>query len=144
MGYPLLLSPGLSHVTFAMRFLCDAMLGKLARWLRILGYDCELAPDGASDNEVIRLAEGRILLTRDKALAKVPRSVLFADEDLESQLRVLFRKFRLRKRLTPTRCPLCNSPLAETGDGWRCQKCNQRYWRGSHWEKINAFLAKAA
>ena len=127
-----------------MKFLCDAMLGKLARWLRILGYDCELAPDGASDNEVICLAEGRILLTRDRHLADVPRSVCFAAEDLESQLRALSRKFPLRKRLTPTRCPLCNGALAAEGERWRCQKCNQHYWRGSHWDRINAFLEKAS
>ena len=55
-----------------MKFLCDAMLGRLARWLRITGYDTELATTEA-DTDLVERAdrEGRILLTRDKSVSGV-------------------------------------------------------------------------
>ncbi len=123
-----------------MRFFCDAMLGKLARWLRIFGYDCGLAPERAADSEVLSLAEGRILLTRDKELARLPNALYVPGNTIKSQLSLLYRRYHIRLAITPTRCPLCNGKLvkAETpnGPGWKCTSCGKEYWQGSHWKRI--------
>ncbi len=119
------------------------MLGKLARWLRFFGYDCELAPEKSSDEDVIKLAEGRILLTRDKGLADLPDSLYVPFDDLEGQLRLVHENYTIKMEMSPNHCSLCNGKLVEaetiSGRGWKCTKCGQEYWRGSHWEKINAF-----
>ncbi|RME40127.1 MAG: hypothetical protein D6793_00070, partial [Thermoflexia bacterium] len=73
-----------------MRFLADGMLGRLARWLRLLGYDTAYE-NHADDLELARRAraEGRILLTRDRALAarKGLRALLIESEDVQEQVR---------------------------------------------------------
>ena len=123
-----------------MRFFCDAMLGKLARRLRIFGYDCGLAPNGAPDSEVVRLAEGRILLTRDRELAKLPNSLYVPGTTIRSQLSLLYEKYGIRLTVEPSRCPLCNGKLVEAktanGPGWKCTTCGHEYWKGSHWDDI--------
>jgi hypothetical protein len=141
-------------------FIVDAMLGSLARWLRILGFDARYADNVASDDEIIRLAEeeGRVVVTRDRRLAGATTSILVAmEDDLDGQLaRVLSA---IGERPTDaglfTRCSLCNGPLADAtpaevtgrvpagvlaeGRAFKkCSSCGQVYWKGSHWEQILA------
>ena len=115
------IGPPLSTTT--PRFMADAMLGRLARWLRTLGYDTAY-DDAIADAELVRtaLAESRHILTRDRSIPEEWRVggclVLEADRPLE-QLREVIRAFGLERpsRLF-TRCRVCNSALvpAEEAD----------------------------
>jgi uncharacterized protein with PIN domain len=141
-------------------FVADAMLGSLAKWLRILGYDTAYCPRW-DDNELARLAraEGRALLTRDGPLARRPglRVLLIAQGDLMAQLAQVIRAFDLDVGHPFTRCPVCNTPLEEvskptawgqmppfvfkTQDNFRlCPQCNRFYWRGTHWQRMQERL----
>ncbi|HSR41493.1 MAG TPA: Mut7-C RNAse domain-containing protein [Longimicrobiales bacterium] len=140
-------------------FAVDAMLGGLARWLRILGYDTAYDPRIEDEALVRRSAEeGRWILTRD---ARLPREwtvegylLLEADEPLD-QLREVVERLALRPREEHafTRCPGCNGFLeqvdaAEVEDEVpervlarhsvfrRCPGCGQVYWEGSHVGRI--------
>lgn len=140
-------------------FLLDAMLGSLARWLRIFGYDAEY-PGNVSDEELIRLAslEGRILLTRDellyrKAIREGLESFLVEGDSDAEMLRSVYKKFNLKLDPERSRCPLCGAELRAADreevrdrvpkrtlkayeDFWICTSCGQVYWKGSHWRSI--------
>jgi len=98
------------------RFLCDGMLGSLARWLRFLGYDT-LYPEILDDSEILQMAqkEGRILLTRDRELAQRAGAggILIASVALDEQILQLHHAIGLdldgERRML--RCPKCNTPL---------------------------------
>jgi uncharacterized protein with PIN domain len=140
------------------RFLADSMLGSLAKWLRILGYDTAYCPH-LDDNGLVRLAraEERVLLTRDTGLLhRHGLHLLFVQSQaLEEQLVQVLRAFGLRTDNSFSRCPVCNSELEEvvkseawgqvppfvfqTQDGFRlCPECNRFYWRGTHWQNMLA------
>ncbi len=131
-----------------MKFLCDAMLGKLARWLRIMGYDTELATTEADADLVERAdREDRVLLTRDKYVNGV-----HVPEGLVDQLVFLALNFGLEIPIepVPTRCPVCNGELVRTSEGlpdgvssgWVCTSCGKKYWAGSHWVRMKKFLLR--
>jgi uncharacterized protein with PIN domain len=135
------------------------MLGRLAARLRLLGYDTLTVYDLA-DSEVTRLAAGRILLTRDAALARtqaVPVHFVVATSPREQLTEVI-----AALGLTPdpsrlfTRCTLCNTPVEPAAEDdvdvppgvrgrhlafFRCPACGQVYWHGSHVERILDDLA---
>jgi uncharacterized protein with PIN domain len=140
------------------RFAADAMLGRTARWLRILGFDCTFSPD-VEDAELARhaLEEGRVVLTRDRALPEewsLPRVQVLAAERPYAQLVEVLRAFGLADRVRPfTRCPACNAPLeappreavrgrvpervhATHARFQRCPRCGRVYWEGSHVERM--------
>ena len=145
-----------------IRFLADSMLGTLAKWLRIMGYDT--AYDARlDDNALVRLAraEERILLTRDTALVqrKGAQSLFIASEVLPEQLTQVVQTFGLHADNPFSRCPVCNSPLEDVPkhDAWGqvppfvfqtqerfslCPECNRFYWRGTHWQKMRAQVQK--
>jgi len=152
------------------RFLADGMLGSLARWLRMLGYDVEYAADMPDDRLLAKAeASNRILLTRDVELYRAASRKLIQAYMVEGRskaeiLAKLSRRFKLNLSLNPdaSRCPLCNSPLRPVGrrevEGrvpgnvlkrkrkfWVCVNpdCGKVYWRGSHWDKIKETLRKA-
>ncbi|MBI2304436.1 MAG: Mut7-C RNAse domain-containing protein [Chloroflexi bacterium] len=141
------------------RFLADDNVGRLARWLRVLGYDT-LYLKGLQDEELIAVAarEGRVLLTRDRQLvrrrlaaARGARTFLVGPEDLEGQLRQVAEAFGLDKGQRPfSRCLECNLPLVDRekdevrgrvppyvfqtqGQFRECPGCHRLYWRGTHW-----------
>ena len=147
------------------RFFADAMLGRLARWLRALGYDTAYEAR-IEDEELVRraLEEGRRILTRD---ARLPREwtvegvlVLRSDHPL-AQLRTVVEKLRLE--VAPpffTRCLVCNAELRETRardvagrvpervlethDRFlRCPECQRIYWEGSHVRRMRRRLRSA-
>jgi uncharacterized protein len=139
------------------RFLCDVMLGSLARWLRLFGFDC-LYLNRADDDELAELArrDGRWLLTRDRALAAVgPRTQLVSSERLEDQLVEVFARHRLTPEpdLKRARCAECNGELTpvepglvvsrvppyvlETAPSFRaCAGCGRVYWPGTHGRRM--------
>ncbi len=145
------------------------MLGRLARWLRLLGYDTLYIPH-IEDHLLIRIAreEGRILLTRDTRLVKVrglKDFLLLEENDTFEQLKTVITNFRLLSRSTfnrlamplLSRCSLCNNVLNtiskeeakacvpeyvyQISDSFRrCSKCGRFYWRGTHQEKLQKKL----
>jgi uncharacterized protein with PIN domain len=144
------------------------MLGDLARWLRLLGYDTIYAR-GFPDSRIVRLAleEGRIIVTRDRGLYLRARrrgamAVLVRGCDTAERLAHLHRELGVRLYVDPdeSRCPICNGTLARVdrefvrgrvphavyatySEFWVCSRCGQVYWRGGHWRGIEATLAKA-
>jgi uncharacterized protein len=146
-------------------FLADAMLGRLARWLRVLGADA--AYDAASpDATLVRRArtESRVLLTRDRALVadlRPPRVVLVTSDEPLAQLRQVVMETRLAPpRQLFTRCLVCNEPLRDLhpldaaalvperarglpGPVRRCPRCERVYWPGSHARRMRAALGRA-
>ena len=142
-----------------MKFLCDHMLGTLAKWLRFLGHDTAY-PGAAEDTELKALveAEGRTLLTRDRELSgRVAGSVYVMSDDLDEQLLQVMGAFALPADLSLTRCSLCNTTLddvpKEDARGkvpekvlehqekfWHCPTCGRFYWQGSHWDNMTTRL----
>jgi uncharacterized protein len=147
------------------RFAADAMLGRLARWLRVLGFDTSY--DAAlADAALVRLAhdEGRILLTRDRHLLRELRPARAHEvrrDDPLDQLRELVAALDLPPPTELfTRCMLCNTvlspPLEEHewapllspclsevhGPVRRCPACGKVYWHGSHVRRMREALGR--
>jgi uncharacterized protein len=146
-----------------MRWLCDRMLERLARWLRAAGHDTASAPADASDAEILEIAqrEGRLLLTRDRALAARGGDLvvlLEGGDGVDAEAFDLGRKRPgLDWSLAPfTRCLMDNTPLtpasptdvaripakAQALDGpfRACPACGRLYWPGSHVRRMTARL----
>lgn len=144
-----------------MKLLVDSMLGSLGKWLRLLGYDTAVA-QREPDAEIVRLAraEGRIILTRDRALAQRRglQAVLVICDDLDGQLAQIARDLPLPPPAPGTRCVHCNEPLRQITPAeaaadvppyvlqtqavfCRCSSCRRVYWRGTHWAGIEAKAA---
>lgn len=142
-----------------MKFLCDHMLGTLAKWLRFLGYDTAY-PGPLDDNGLKSLAaqEQRILLTRDHELSgRVPGALYIESDDLDEQFVQVVGGFHLTAEDALTRCSVCNVPIdsvpKEDAKGrvpngvysrhrefWRCRQCGRFYWPGSHFDRVLAKL----
>jgi uncharacterized protein with PIN domain len=146
------------------RFMVDVMLGRLARWLRVLGFDAACSHD-AEDAQLVRVSidEERILLTRDRALPEewwIDNYLLIESVRPMEQLRQVVGHFSLEwgSRLF-TRCTLCNEPLrpvaledvldlvpervAENATRFvTCPSCGRVYWAGSHVERMRKRLAE--
>lgn len=142
------------------KFLCDAMLGSLARWLRFFGFDAAYLRPGVADSVLAEIArvEGRWLLTRDRDLAAAgPRTVLIRAEKLDDQLVELFSRLSLRPSadLEHSRCGDCNGVVdavereevkglippyvfASASRFVRCAACGRVFWPGSHGPRIRA------
>lgn len=151
-----------------MRFVADAMLGNLARWLRMLGYDT-LYSRSFEDWKLLRVAEedNRVLLTRDESLYRRARSrglnvVLVVSDDVAEMLACVAARTGLKLVFDPsrTRCPKCNTPLTKVSKAealsllkgelvakyeefWKCGRCGRLYWQGNHWRTINETLERA-
>lgn len=150
----------MSDASTAPPLLADAMLGRLARWLRLAGYDTAYLPD-TDDLAVVRLAraEGRLILTRDGGLAarKGVRALMIHSQQVEEQLAQVREQVGLPPDDAPARCSVCNVPLDPlSADAarervppyvWRtqtrfmaCGACHRVYWPGTHWQAIQAGL----
>src|SRR5690349_20341786 len=101
----------------SIKFVADVMVGKLARWLRFLGYDV-LYSNRFEDDEILRIAEteDRLILTRDVELHNraATRSLFVEDDHYEDQIRQVVSTLGLKDAYPFTRCAECNSPLIET------------------------------
>ncbi len=144
------------------KFVADVNVGKLGRWLRMMGYDTLFINDIDDARLVaIGLREKRVLLTKDTQimLRRVVTSgklkaLLIKDDDAKTQLRQVAETMKLNRRRQFTRCLECNEPLApRSKDDVRdlvppyvfqtqsqyvqCPACNRIYWRGTHWQRMN-------
>jgi uncharacterized protein len=145
------------------RFIADVMLGRLARWLRVLGYDT-LYSSELGDPELARIArlQGRVLLTRDVELAQRRglQVILLTDDQVEAQLRAVAHALHLSTGEAFSRCVDCNVPLVDFNRAEarplvppyvfatqshfrRCPQCGKVYWRGTHWAHMRAALGSA-
>ena len=150
------------------KFITDGMLGKLTRWLRILGFDVEYT-SSMDDKELIQKArkEERVLLTRDlelykQAIVKGAEAFLIESPNQTANLASLAKrfKFKLEVNVKTSRCPKCNGTITtvqktEISDKippttssnydefWQCKKCSQIYWHGAHWNRIDKTLDEA-
>jgi len=135
------------------RFICDEQLGRLAKWLRLQGYDT-LYECPVSDARLIQLAQSkeRILLTRDRHLpAKTiwPSVVIIEKTNYLEQLRELRKKIKLPRANPFSRCLDCNEEIQEIArinvknrtpdevyrtyqDFYTCPGCQKIFWQGSH------------
>ena len=151
-----------------MKFLADGMLGKLARWLRMLGHDVVYSVE-FDDSELLELAkkEERVLLTKDFELYKraIGRGLdaYYVEGKTESErLAEVAKRYRLQLTIDmdKSHCPICNTQLkptpkeqlqSELGKNtytyydkfWICPNCGQIYWQGAHWKQITQTLAEA-
>lgn len=136
------------------RFVVDAMLGTLAKWLRILGFDTVFAK-GMTDKEIVQLAkaEDRLLITRDRDLAKsLAGSIYIKEKDLDEQLAIILKMHPADESRVLTRCLECNSVLKQIEKSevkgvpaeiierekefWQCPGCKKIYWPATHWKNM--------
>jgi hypothetical protein len=149
-----------------LTFIADAMLGRLAHWLRILGIDCEHDPQ-IGDEQLVRRAmdERRVILTRDSSLPDEWRILgihLVAAKTPIAQLREVVGEFKLAAAVRPfTRCSRCNTLLVCTNADElrnlaqervpqgilqsqerfsRCPCCERVYWEGSHTDQMREVI----
>lgn len=151
-----------------MKFIADGMLGKLTRWLRMLGHNVKYS-NRLNDAQLIEIAkkERRILLTRDlelyqQATAKGVDAFYLNGVTEEERLAEMAKRFNIKLDIdmTTSRCPKCNArvkPVSKDNvkdkvekstfnyysDFWECPKCGQVYWQGAHWTRIRKTLEAA-
>lgn len=153
-----------------MRFLLDGMLGKLTRWLRLIGHEA-IYTNNASDSALLRRAlDGHFtLLTSDVglyrlAIARGAESYLVKGRTEAERLARLAKRFRLQLQIDTkaSRCPTCGSRLRRAErqqikgrvppttfkafrNFWECTAadCRKIYWQGSHWKNIREVLTEA-
>ena len=142
------------------------MLGKLAKKLRLLGYDT-FYTSNVADDEIIIMAKGqeRILLTKDSLLAKLAegnsiKTVKISEDDELSQFRqikekVSFGRFSIEGKIS--RCSICNGKLSQINsekvigkvpegvinnfkEFWKCSECKKIYWEGTHIKNLQKFV----
>jgi uncharacterized protein with PIN domain len=139
-----------------VRFIADVMVGRLARWLRVLGFDVAYS-NQYKDDEILRIAreENRIILTRDTGIKESAgsQSIFIESGDCEQQMRQVLTALGLRQFQVLSRCLVCNVKLRETDketvferiphyvylthDRFAvCPECNRVYWHGTHVDKM--------
>ena len=151
-----------------IKFIVDNNVGKLAKWLRIMGYDT-LFFDGSSDSGMIAIAlnEDRVILTRDTQIMKRRvvtsgqlKAILITSDEPELQMRQVIDTLNLDCQYRPfTLCLECNQPLVKRSKEQvkdlvppyvfqtqsqyvECLACHRIYWRGTHWQAMTKKLKK--
>lgn len=145
-----------------LRFIADVHLGRLARYLRMCGFDTLFRQD-YDDREIIELSarEGRIILSRDKDLLrskKVRQGHLVHSDAPVEQIREILEICKASSRIKPfTRCMECNGVMEHVGkeeivdrlmpktrdyynEFKRCGTCGRIYWEGSHFARMKSFI----
>jgi hypothetical protein len=148
------------------RFVADVHLGKLARHLRMAGFDTQWSNDW-NDDEIVRraAADRRTILTRDKGMlrrSKVDRGYFVRATESEAQLNEVVRALQLESLVAPfTRCRECNVRLEDVAKedvierlpekvrGYyerfrRCPGCDRVYWEGTHFARMQGVLNRLA
>jgi uncharacterized protein len=151
-----------------VKFLADGMLGKLTRWLRMLGQEV-LYSVQFDDSQLLELAKNEkwVLLTKDFELYKraISRGMdaYYVEGKTESErLAEVAKRYGLSLMIDmdKSHCPLCNTKLKQTpkvqlqnelkkntftyyNNFWKCPNCGQIYWQGAHWTQINNTLNQA-
>jgi len=144
-------------------FVLDTHLGRLAAYLRMLGFDT-LYRNDYDDPELARISSGqqRILLTRDRKLLmrkQVTRGYFVRERHPKNQLLEIMRRFDLFSLQHPlTRCMHCNGEIWQVdkrsienrlpprtrlyyADFWQCHNCGKVYWKGSHYQRMQQLIA---
>jgi len=146
------------------KFICDVHLGKLARYLRMLGFDVFYENDIADENIVdISLKEKRTILTRDIGILKrneVTHGHFIRSDNAEKQTEEVVKGFHLKKLIREfTRCLNCNTELKKIGKAeiindlppkvaasqnefFKCPACKKLYWKGTHHQNMVSFIEK--
>ena len=154
--------------TDTLKFIVDINVGKLAKWLRIMGYDTLLF-DGDDDSRMIvtALRQGRVILTKDTQIMKRGvvasgrlRAILITNDEPEQQIRQVIENLKLDCQFRPfTLCLECNQPLVERSKEdvkelvppyvfqtqnqyMECPNCRRIYWKGTHWQAMTRKLEK--
>lgn len=140
------------------RFVVDANLGKLARWLRLLGFDV-LYSNGYSDAGIARISaeQHRILLTRDRFLLRqkiITHAHWVRAQNPDEQVVEVLKRFDLGREVSPfRRCLECNGVIEKVAKSvvidqlkpltrrfydtfYRCSSCHKVYWKGPHYRKL--------
>jgi uncharacterized protein with PIN domain len=153
-----------------MKLLCDHMLGSLAKWLRIFGFDTFYPDSTTNDDFILQIAtrEKRLLISRDKELLIRAKKTLvpvleIQTTNLTEQLQQVLKKIPVDEEKILSRCTVCNTLLhsveKETikdkipekvfqtrNEFWICPSCSKYYWMGTHYEnmrkKINTLIQK--
>jgi uncharacterized protein len=146
------------------KFVLDVHLGKLSRYLRMLGFDC-IYKNNLSDADIvlISLNEKRAVLTRDRNILKrkdVTHAYRIRSEDVFEQTLEIIKRFHLEKTIKEfSRCIECNSLIKRIGkekvldkippnvkeyqnEFYYCMNCDKVYWKGSHYDKMLAFVKR--
>ena len=149
-------------------FIVDAMLGNLAKKLRVLGYDSTYF-SSIEDEKLVTIAknEKRVILTKDELLCKTAQNqditaVLIRGNDEPEQIMQIHQSIKFEKFVMDTnnsRCIICNGKLqpiekyrivGKIPEGvlereekfWMCDVCKKIYWQGTHFEKLQEFVNK--
>jgi len=144
------------------KFVVDVNLGKLAKKLRLLGFDTLFRNDYKDDEIVdISLKEKRIILTRDKGVLKyhlVSHGYWLRSDNPKEQVKEVVNRLQLAKNFNPfSRCPACNGLLQQVAGALllgrlpsdtladfdvfkECTACHKLYWQGSHYDRICRWL----
>jgi len=145
-----------------VRFIADAHLGRLARYLRLLGFDTLFSNDlGDERLASIAAGEGRIVLSRDRNLLMrrmITHGLYVPHKRASEQVQHVLDRLDLYRLIRPfTRCTVCNGllvavPKHEVEDElpprvvtafrefWRCTGCSRVYWKGSHYDRLASFV----
>ena len=151
-----------------IKFFADNNVGKLAKWLRMIGYDT-LFFNGSDDSSMIAiaLAEGRVILTRDTQIMRRRvvtsgqlKAILIQGDEPEQQMCQVIDSLNLDCQFRPfTICLECNQPLLPRSREQvkdlvppyvfqtqvqyvECPTCHRIYWRGTHWQAMTKKLEK--
>jgi len=151
-----------------LRFVVDHNVGKLARWLRLMGYDT-LFFSGGDDSRMVAIAldEGRVILTRDTEIMRRRvvasgrlKAILVQSDNPELQMRQVIDTLSLDPQFRPfSLCLECNQPLLtrnkqevkdrvppyvfKTQEQYmECTACHRIYWRGTHWVAMTHWLER--
>ena len=151
------------------RFVVDGMLGKVALWLRLLGYDATYSPKDEDDHLLqIAQSENRVLLTSDERLHERAEesgiSSMLLRGGVDDEIVALFRHFGIDPEVDPSksRCSKCNAPLVEIDRDekdrvkglvfeqtynyydkfWLCENCKSVYFQGGHWKNIRSYMER--
>jgi hypothetical protein len=143
-----------THSGPQVRFLCDQNLGRLAKWLRILGFDTEYMRRDSDERMRRAMASGRIVLTRRSSTPRGTSVHIIVHDRVADQLRQLGMIYDLSPGASAfSRCTRCNAPLedaspeavkglvpdyvhATQASFARCPSCGRIYWRGTHTTRI--------
>ncbi|MBI4042933.1 MAG: hypothetical protein HY391_05600 [Deltaproteobacteria bacterium] len=147
------------------KFIADKMLGRLAKWLRFMGFDViEAKREGDEDLHVLALQEERVILTRDRILAQAIASdcsLLIPHESLDDQIRFVVHALEISAESVSeqilTRCSSCNTllvarhlseveervpdyPRRHKSRFWECSTCHRVFWEGTHYDRIQKVI----
>ncbi|MDD5730713.1 MAG: Mut7-C RNAse domain-containing protein [Candidatus Omnitrophica bacterium] len=141
-----------------MKFLLTKELGRLAKWLRILGFDAEYFTENNAGSLIIQaLRDERIILSRNRRLAKARgvKTIFISSEKIKEQVPEVLKALNIEAVSDKmfTRCILCNTALIAVGKDkikalvpeyvfetqerfFSCPECGRIYWQGSHWGNV--------